>query len=153
MSLSHARTFRLFLLGTLLSVFTAPAAAEEPGLAILMQRMQTYTHKLQLSITARNAPLADFYLHELEETAEFVIDNIPTYDDYPVGELTREMLLPAVERLEDAVKSGEWTASDQRFSETVAACNACHQVAGHGYVRIVPADANPFAQDFSVAED
>jgi len=153
MSLSHARKFHLFLLGTLLGALAAPAVAEEPGLAILMERMQAYTHKLQLSIGARNAPLADFYLHELEETAEFVVDNIPTYDDYPVGELTREMLLPAIERLEDAVKSGEWTASDTRFSETLAACNACHQVAGHGYVRVAPAEANPFAQDFSVAED
>lgn len=153
MSLSLARKLRLVLLGTLLSAVAAPALAEEPGLALLMERMQTYTHKLQLSIGARNAPLADFYLHEIEETAETIIDNIPRYDDYPVGELTREMLLPVIERLEDAVKSGEWDASDMRFSEMLAACNACHQASGHGYVRIAPNDTNPFAQDFSAAAD
>ena len=153
MSPRHARKLPPFLLATLLGALAAPALAEEPGLAILMERMQTYTHKLQLSIGARNAPLADFYLHELEETAEYIIDNIPQYDDYPVGELTREMLLPPIERLEDAVKSGEWGASDTLFTKTLAACNACHEVAAHGYVRIAPNDSNPFAQDFSVAED
>jgi hypothetical protein len=68
-----------------LSLFTfvclaaAPALGDPPGLAVLMERMQTYTHKVQLSIEARNAPLADFYLHELEETSEFVAENIAHY--------------------------------------------------------------------------
>lgn len=153
MSLSHTRKSRLVLLGALLGALAVPALAEEPGLAVLMERMQTHTHKLQLSIGARNAPLAGFYLHEIEETAETIIETIPRYDDYPVADLTREMLLPAIERLEDAIESGDWNASDTRFSETLAACNACHQVSGHGYVRIVPNDVNPFAQDFSAAED
>jgi hypothetical protein len=132
---------------------TAPALGDSPGLAMLMERMQTYTHKLQLSVEARNEGLAHFYLHELEETAEYVAENIPHYDDYPVGPLVREMLLPMIEDLEDAVEAGEWTAADTRFADMLRACNACHVATHHGYVRIAPATGNPFAQDFSVAED
>lgn len=136
-----------------LVALAAPARGDAPGLAMLMERMQTYTHKLQLSVEARNEPLAHFYLHELEETAEYVAESIPHYDDYPVGPLVREMLLPRIEDLEDAVEAGEWTAVDTRFADMLRACNACHVATHHGYVQIAPATGNPFAQDFSAVED
>jgi hypothetical protein len=63
------------------------------------------------------------------------------------------MLLPMIEDLEDVVEAGEWTAADTRFADMLRACNACHVATHHGYVRIVPATGNPFAQDFSPAED
>ena len=141
------------LAGLLCLVAPAHALGDPPGLAMLMERMQTYTHKLQLSVEARNEGLAHFYLHELEETAEYVAANIPHYDDYPVGPLVREMLLPRIEDVEDGVEAGEWTAADTRFADMLRACNACHVATQHGYVRIAPATGNPFAQDFSVPED
>jgi cytochrome c553 len=130
-----------------------PALASEPGLVVMMSRLQTYTHKLQLSLAASNAELADFYLHEIEEAAEYVIDHLPLYRDFPVGQLTREMLLPAIETLEDAVDSRDWAQSRIAQAELLQACNACHAATGKGYIRIVPAEGNPFAQDFSVQAD
>jgi hypothetical protein len=131
----------------------APARAEGPGLAALMHILQTHAHKLQLSVAARNGELAYFYLHELEETAEAIASEIDEYDGYPIGALTREMLLPPVEALEEAVKARDWEASDARFAKLLKSCNACHLVAGHGFIRIVPAQGNPFAQDFSPRQD
>jgi cytochrome c553 len=153
MLLTNKRFLGGMLGATLLTLGSASSGAAEPGLATLMERMQTYTHKLQLSITARNAPLAGFYLHELEETAEFIAEHIESYHDQPIGQLTEQMLMPAVELLEDAVDDGDWAASDQRFGAMLEACNACHVASGHGAVRIVPASGNPFAQDFSVIGD
>jgi hypothetical protein len=141
------------LWATLCCFLTPSLAGAEPGLAVLMERMQTYTHKLQLSIEARNAPLADFYLHELEEVSEFVVENIERYDEFPVAELVKEMLLPMIEQLEEVVEEGEWAASEARFTDVIRACNACHHVTGHGFIHIVPAAGNPFAQDFSVTGD
>lgn len=136
------------------ALFTSSSAeANGTGLATLMERMQTYTHKLQLSVEARNGPLADFYLHELEEIAEYVVENVPAYREYPVGELTREMMLPSIERLEDLVEAADWPATDAGFKAVLEACNACHVVTGHGFIRIAPARVNPFAQDFAPAED
>lgn len=149
----NIRTLLITLLGTgLLGAPAAASAAAEPGLASLMAQMQTYVHKLQLSVAARNAPLASFYLHELEETAEFIAENIEEYDDQPVGALTGQMLLPALEPLEEAVDSANWEAGDRSFSKLLEACNACHVASGHGAVRIVPASGNPFPQDFSVID-
>lgn len=140
--------FALLLLGP-----TVSAHADAEGLAVLMERMQTYTHKAQLSVEARNAPLADFYLHELEETAEYVVEHIEFYDDYPVGALTREMLLPAIEALEDALEAGDWNESGRRFNALLQSCNDCHTASGHGFIRIAPASGNPFAQDFAPQAD
>lgn len=130
-----------------------PVLASGEGLAVLMERMQTYTHKAQLSVEARNAPLADFYLHELEETAEHIVEHVESYDDYPVGALTREMLLPAIEALEDALEEGDWAETGHRFSALLQSCNDCHVATGHGLIRIVPAAGNPFAQDFAPRAD
>jgi hypothetical protein len=152
----HARmkSNRAALLAVALICLAAtPARGDGAGLAVMMERMQTYTHKLQLSLAANNARLADHYLHELEEAAEYVVDNLPLYRDYPVGDLTREMLLPSIEALEDAVDEADWANSGTRFAQLLDSCNACHAVTGKSYIRIAPAAANPFAQDFAVRED
>lgn len=148
---AHLRPLALALVLALpLSGLATPALATEPGLVVMMSRLQTYTHKLQLSLDASNAELGDFYLHEIEEAAEYVVDNLPLYRDFPVGQLTREMLLPAIEAVEDAVESGDWAQSRTAYAELVQACNACHAATGKGYIHIVPAEGNPFAQDFSI---
>lgn len=144
---------RPLVLGTLIGLLATPAVAEAPGLAMLMQNMQTYVHKVQLSLEARNSALAYFYVHELEETAAHIGANIETYDGHPVGALTESMLIPALERLESSIKSEDWDAGDADFTAAMQACNACHTATDHAMVRIVPAEGNPFAQDFSVHED
>lgn len=141
------------LLGALLVFAISAPAWAEGGLAARMHTLQTHAHKLQLSVAARNGELAYFYLHELEEAAEGIIAEVAEYDGYPIAALTREMLLPTVESLEEAVKAGDWPDTDARFAKLLKSCNACHLVAGHGFIRIVPAEGNPFAQDFSPRQD
>ncbi|MEJ2514062.1 MAG: hypothetical protein P8080_02175 [Gammaproteobacteria bacterium] len=117
-----------------------------------MAHMQRHTHKVQLSVEARNARLVGFYLHEIEEIAETIEDEIATYDEQPVGRLVGEMLMPAVEALEDPVEAGDWAAADAAFTGLLGACNACHATTKHGYIRIVPAEGNPYNQDFSATK-
>lgn len=126
-----------------------PAAAGSNDLVGLMNRMQIYAHKLQLSVAEKNGPLAHFYLHELEETSQTVVEEIDSYGDKPIGRLVKDMLLPAIERVEATLESDDWAGMERRFAELLHACNACHQVTGHGFIRIAPASGNPFAQDFS----
>ena len=141
----------MLLTAALACLSAAPASGDAPGLVVLMHQLQTHAHKAQLSIEARNEPLAHFYLHELEETSAYIADNIATYDEYPVGQLTREMLLPAIEALEDVIETGDWSAGGTRFDALLDACNACHTVTAHGYIRVAPASGNPYAQDFAVS--
>ena len=67
----------------------------------MSSQLPTFTHKLALSVEARNAELAGFYLHEAEETAEAIRDEIPEYEGLPIGPLVGSMLMPHIERLED----------------------------------------------------
>ena len=153
MQLRFMRLLGGSLLGALLVLAAAGPARAEGGLAALMHTLQTHAHKLQLSVAARNGELAYFYTHEIEETAEEIAAEVAEYDGYPIADLTREMLLPRVESLEEAIKAGDWSVTDAQFAKLLKSCNACHLVAGHGFIRIAPADGNPFAQDFSPRED
>ena len=148
-SSSMSRVLMPLLAALSMSLTAAPARADGPGLAALMHILQTHAHKLQLSVAARNDRLAYFYLHELEETAEEIIADIGEYDGYPISALTREMLLPTIEALEESVKGRDWEAADAGFAKLLKSCNGCHVAAGHGFIRIAPAEGNPFAQDFN----
>jgi hypothetical protein len=123
--------------------------AEEPELAVAMAQLQYFTHKLALSVEARNAELARFYLHEAEETAELIRDEIAEYDGFPVGPLVGSMLLPGIERLEGTLEEPDWPAVDEVLGAIVVSCNACHQATDHGFIVIAyEPGLNPYMQSF-----
>ena len=109
-------------------------------------RQETLTFYLQ----AGNRPLAGFYLHELEELAEEVIDEVPAYDGHAVADLTAGMLVPVIERLENLVQQGQ---GDAAMDELIDACNACHTATEHGYIVMRRATSNPFNQDFAPRDE
>ena len=124
--------------------------SEDAELATPMSQLQTFAHKLALSIEAENGELAGFYLHEIEETAESIIDEIPEYEGLAIGPLVGSMLMPQVERLEEALEPGDWQAAAAVFGDIVNSCNACHQATEHGFIVIEyrPGE-NPFMQSFA----
>jgi hypothetical protein len=126
---------------------TIPAWSGEPGLAENMRAMQYYLHKLSLSVDARNQPLADFYAHELEETIEDA-EKIDNYKGQPIGRLTKAMLVPSFDALEDAIEADDWNQTSERLDAVIHACNACHQTTGFGFIRIQRSSANPYMQSF-----
>jgi hypothetical protein len=127
----------------------ADHTSEEPELAVLMARMQYFTHKLGLSVGFRNIELAAFYHHELEEVTEDVIGHVQTYDGYPVADLMRAMLLPLIESMEESLTRRNWANIDGDLTRLVEGCNACHAATDHAVIRIEPSfDINPFLQDF-----
>ena len=128
-----------------------PAGASEedthdPGLAGYMSNMQRYLHKLDLAVQAGNGQLAGYYIHELEETVEETAASVPEYDGHPVGRLTADMMPPAIEALEKALEGGD---PAEAMAGLVSACNACHAVTEHAYIKIRRAGGNPFNQDFT----
>ena len=121
---------------------------EEVELVGYMSTLQYFTHKLGLSITAENKDLAGFYLHELEELVEVIEDEVPSYDGYPIADLIRTLLAPAVENVEKAVQKGGWESADGAFDDLLTACNRCHTETKHGFIRIERRSDNPFIQSF-----
>ena len=132
-----------FFLMAQLSGTAVASDYEEADLVGMMSQLQLYLHKLDLSVQAGNERLAGFYLHELEEIGKKISAEVASYDGFPVGELTRSMLLTQLEELENG-------ASDLADGVTmlIDTCNACHEATDHGYIKITSASVNPFNQDF-----
>lgn len=122
----------------------------KPGLYEVMTQMQTVVHKMNYAIEFENKDLLDFYIHELEELSDELIDADLYYHEHPVGQLTNSMLYPTIEELEDAVDSGDWLDVKEKKSILVQSCNTCHITTGYDSIIIrEKADINPFNQDFS----
>lgn len=121
-------------------------------LAAHMATLQRWTHKTTLALEARNPALADFYLHEMEESIGTIKEDVPTYEGHAIADLTEKMLGPSVEALDGALDERNWEAVDARVQDLSRACNQCHAATDHGFVRIDLDDVpNPYAQDFSPA--
>jgi hypothetical protein len=133
--------------GLISSAANTLASEGEVELASLMGTMQKFAHKVALSLDAENKKLVGFYVHELEEVIEEV-EEVESYDGHKVGKLTEKLLVPALERFEDAYKSGDWVAANQQFDVMIKTCNQCHDTTDHGYIKIERSSVNPFMQSF-----
>ncbi len=121
----------------------------QPDLYSVMNNMQDQAHKLYYAIEAENSELTDFYLHELEEAAEDLIDANLFYHGQPVGMLTQSMLVPVVESMEDLLDDGYWDRLREKRTVLVGACNDCHGATGFKAIRITErGEVNPYNQDF-----
>ncbi len=121
----------------------------EPDLYTVMSQMQTQLHKLNYAIEAEHADLVDFYLHELEEAAEDLIESNLFYGGQPVGLLTESMLEPVIDTMEDLLEGGYWEQLREKQMVLVRACNDCHRATGYGSIIVTEkAGVNPFNQEF-----
>ncbi len=131
--------------------FVTPIASQsdgDVGLIDLMGNFQKFAHKAGLSIRAGNAELADFYMHEIEENLE-ATGKIEEYDGFPVGQLSIGMLTPAVESVGSNLDAGNMEGAFEAYTQMINACNACHLVTDHGYIKIVDRSTeNPYMQAF-----
>lgn len=105
-------------------------------LAVSMSHFQRYADKLYFAGVKQNWPLADFYLHEIEETAEEIEKAKVIDDGINVSEHIGLMLKPAIETLEKTVKSQNAPNFDKDYRLLVASCNNCHAATKHEFVQI-----------------
>jgi hypothetical protein len=97
-----------------------------PGLHSQMVEMQHRHAALWFAGDAGNWGLTDYMIHELEELVEDMEEINPVYREVQVAELLREMTVPAIERMEDAVEAEDRAAFAQAYDQLTTACNACH---------------------------
>lgn len=119
-----------------LQAVIADSAQADYDLAAGMSRMQIWMDKLYSSGTAENWPLADFYLHELEETMEDMMAANLVKNDVPITPLLEAMLLPEIEALEDIVDAGDSAQFLRHYDSVVNACNVCHGNTGYGFIQM-----------------
>lgn len=136
----------VFIITLQVAPFSSVSAGE--GLIEYMGSLQYFAHKTGLAIDNKNTKLASFYAHEIEETLKEV-EKIESFDGHKIGEMAKMTLEPALESLEDAIKSEQWPATSVSFDKLLNACNRCHQDAEHGYIKITRQTQNPYMQNFA----
>ncbi|MGJ8687858.1 MAG: hypothetical protein ACSHWQ_10285 [Spongiibacteraceae bacterium] len=136
------------LIGLVMTVVSALSVAEENfGLLKSMGTMQMLTHKIQLSLEKNNLPAAKFYGGELGAFIKATAA-IDSYSDYPVGRMTNSILRPAQRNLMQAIEAGASKRAIPLLKEMITACNDCHTLTEHAYIRIQTNSANPYLQSF-----
>ncbi len=128
-------------------------ADEAVPLIYHMSFLQQYSQKLYLSGKAQNWELADIYSHEIEEISEMIAEGNFTHDEINLSQLMESMLLPQIERMEDAIDSQSPEQFEAQFNTLIQTCNQCHQASDYDAVNIAISDKNPFNQDFSPASE
>ena len=133
--------------------FTAPAAVTEPEveveLASLMGEMQRHSAKLGYAIGGRNRPLASFYLVEVNEVLDELLE-VEEDDGMPIAHPAGVILTPALAALAASLEeSTEWPPAWEAYEAVIGACNRCHNATEHEFIEILPATGvPPFNQRF-----
>lgn len=131
----------------------APAKekANEVDILHTMSLYQRFSQKVWYAGKENNWELADFYVHELHEITEELVDGGVTHDDYDISQLAKTMLEPAVENLDKSVKQKNQEDFITNYTALTNSCNACHTVTKHPFIKIIiPKYPIPFNQDFKL---
>jgi hypothetical protein len=122
---------------------------ESDELSAYMSTLQHHTHKLGLSIQARNKPLAGFYLDEIGEAIGIIQRKFPTYDKLEIADLADAMPVPSVSPVAKAIAASDWPGATRAYAGLIDSCNDCHAAANHDFIKITVPTGNPFNQSFS----
>ena len=108
-----------------------------PGLGELMTAYVQPRHtKLGLAGEAQNWDLADYERDELSETFDDIGKFILKHGDLSIPQAIAATVKPPLEALDKAIKAKDAGAFAKAYADLTAACNACHQSAGHSMVAI-----------------
>ncbi len=117
----------------------------KPGFGDFMSSIQTHHAKLWFAGQNENWDLADFEIHELEEA----IEDIQTYHAGRKETELIEMIIPALDNVEDAVEKKDLVLFEKNYRSLTNTCNTCHQQTDHGFVVIKIPESLPYTnQDF-----
>jgi copper resistance protein D len=120
------------------------SGAYVPGLGEIMSLQQMRHAKLWLAGAARNWELADYELGELKEGFEAAASLYPAHEGVPVGEMMAKLTPAPLAAIGDAIQARNESDFRKSFDALTAACNACHQAANHGFIRIGRPRSPPF---------
>lgn len=122
---------------------------EEYPVLETMGYYQRFSNKLWLAGRKQNWELANFYTHELEEVTEKLIEGNVIHDDYNLSNLSEAMLLPKIEKVEQAIRQKDEVLFLDNYELLISSCNLCHNTTKHNFIQItVPNDSTIWNQEF-----
>ena len=122
--------------------------AYKPGLGEFMTGIQLHHAKLWFAGQNQNWPLADFEIHEIQES----LDNIDEFCKDRPEVKNIGMLRPAIDSATNSIQQKNLQLFERSFSLLTTTCNNCHKATDHGFnVVIIPTSPPVSNQDFKVA--
>ena len=120
-----------------------------PGLEWFMNMIQTEHAKLWYAGEARNWRLAAYQLAEIKEIMSDTQDLVPVFKSLPFADMMDAVIVGPIAGLEKAIDAKNPKAFAKGYGRLTAACNACHQATGNGFIVIQRPSGRGFPnQDF-----
>ena len=120
------------------AALTERVDALTPETAVLMAQVQIHHAKLHNAGHARNWELAAYSLHEINEALQAVQVFNDQFEDFPtpLSEVVPSLVGPPLGEIHGAIRGRDGARFDAAFKSLTAACNACHAMLEHGFIRI-----------------
>ncbi len=118
-----------------------------PRLNDIMVITQLGHFKLWYAGAVQNWPLANYELEQIRASIRLAKTLFPDSD-----KSNMDTMRPAAEDLEKAIKAKDAAGFTSAYSKLTAACNACHEATGFGFIRIrvprlSPIETSPFSDE------
>ena len=127
----------------------APAAPQpdyHPSFGDLMTMAVQPRHiKLGIAGKARNWDYAAYEASELRNAFGRIGRTIPTYRKQALPDMFASAILPAMDKLDAAIKAKDGKGFDAAYKEVTASCNNCHGALEHSFVVIREPSVSPYA--------
>jgi mono/diheme cytochrome c family protein len=105
-----------------------------PGIEQFMNVIQSEHAKLWYAGKAANWPLAAYQLAEIKEIMSDLEDLFPTFKSMPFGQMLDAVITGPIAELEKALDAKDAKSFAAGYDQLTAACNACHQATGNGFL-------------------
>jgi len=103
-----------------------------PGIGDLMGKLQLHHNKLWFAGVNENWPLAEFALHELEESVE----DLQTFHADREELQTLAMILPPLDLMHETIDNQNLEEFKSGYLTLTNTCNSCHDVSGFDFIEI-----------------
>jgi hypothetical protein len=135
---------------TVLADDQKPANAREdyaPPLNLLMVATQLSHFKLWYAGVVKNWPLANYELTQIRTGIDRARHLYPNN-----AQSNMTMMAPEVDEVANAIKAKDSVKFSAAFTKLTAACNACHEATGFGFItmrdpRLSPIETSPFSDE------
>jgi hypothetical protein len=109
--------------------------AKEFPIGEYMGKLQYYAHKAGMAGKYQNWDLAKFYIHELEETVEFLVDKKIVDEGQDISKLLTS-ITPLIQQLETNAKEQNVVEFPKTYQTLLRNCNNCHISVNKPYIVI-----------------
>jgi hypothetical protein len=123
-----------------------PQPDYHPSLADLMTMAVQPRHiKLGVAGKARNWDYVAYEARELRSAFNRVGRTVPLFNKQSMPDMLSADIVPAIDKLDAAIKAKDGAAFDAAYRDVTASCNNCHAGLDHAYVVIHEPSGSPYA--------